>query len=90
MENILVNIKIIKKKEKEYIIIMMEINMMVNGKMINLKEKEYIIIIMEINMMVNGKMIGDRYDGQWTNGNKEGRGIMYFNNGEIFHGEWEK
>ena len=44
MENILVNIKIIKKKEKEYIIIMMEINMMVNGKMIKKMEKEYIII----------------------------------------------
>ncbi len=29
-----VNLKIIKKKEKEYIIMMMEKNMMVNGKMI--------------------------------------------------------
>ena len=43
--------------EKEYFIIMMEINMKVNGKMIKLKEKEYFIIIMEINMMVNIKMI---------------------------------
>ena len=38
MENILVNGKMVKEKEKEYIIGMMEnlkvINMMVNGKMI--------------------------------------------------------
>ena len=40
MENILVNGKMVIKKEKEYIIIMMEKNMMVNGKMVKEKEKE--------------------------------------------------
>ena len=43
----MVNIKMIKKKEKEYIIGIMEINMMVNGKMVKKKEKEYFIIMME-------------------------------------------
>ena len=42
---------------KEYIIIMMEINMMENIKMVKKMVKEYFIIIMEINMMVNIKMI---------------------------------
>ena len=34
MENMMVNIKTIKKKEKGYFIIMMEKNMKVNGKII--------------------------------------------------------
>ena len=41
-------LKMIKKKEKEYIIGMMVIDMKENLKMIKLKEKEYIIIIMVI------------------------------------------
>jgi len=44
----MVNGKIIKKKEKEYIIIIMVADMKENGKMIKEKEKEYIIIIMVI------------------------------------------
>ena len=56
MENILVNGKIIKKKEKEYIILVMEIFMKEIGKMENKMEKEYIIIVMEIYMTGNGKM----------------------------------
>ena len=40
MESILENGKMKKKKEKDYIIIMKEINMKVNGKMIKKKEKE--------------------------------------------------
>jgi len=40
--------KIIIEKEKEYIIIMMEIDMKVNGKRIKWKVKEYFIIIMGI------------------------------------------
>ena len=39
----MVNGKMIKRKEKEYFIIIMERNMMVNGKMIKEKEKEYIL-----------------------------------------------
>ena len=34
MENMKVKLKMIKEKEKEYFIIIMEINMMVNGKMV--------------------------------------------------------
>ena len=51
MENILVNGKMVKEKEKEYIIGMMEnlkvINMMVNGKMIKKMGKVFFIIKME-------------------------------------------
>ena len=57
MENILVNGKMIKEREKEYIIIIMKINMMENRKKIKKKEKEYIILIMEINMKVIGKWV---------------------------------
>ena len=57
--NMKVILKMINLKEKEYIIIIMNLgkNMKVNGKMIKEKEKEYIIIIMVINMMVIGKII---------------------------------
>ena len=44
----MVNGKIIKKKEKEYFIIKVEINMMVNGKMINMKE---IVIYSNFNIL---------------------------------------
>ena len=40
--------KMINKKEKEYIITYMEIDMKVILKMVKKKEKEYIIIIMVI------------------------------------------
>ena len=43
--------------EKEYIIIIMEINMKVNVKMIKKMVKEYFIVMIEINIQVNGKMI---------------------------------
>ena len=36
----MVNIKMIKEKEKEYVIIKVEINILVNGKIINMKGKE--------------------------------------------------
>ena len=56
-----VNGEMINLKEKEYIIIIMNlgkmINMKVNGKMAKQKEKEYIILIMEINMKVIGKWV---------------------------------
>ena len=38
-----VNLKIIKEKEKEYIILMIVIDIKVIGKIIKEKEKEYII-----------------------------------------------
>ena len=41
-------IEMIKKKEKEFIIIIMVIDMRVILEMINLKEGEHFIIIMEI------------------------------------------
>ena len=43
-----VNLKMVKKKEREYFIIVTEIGMKENGKMIKKKEKEYFIIIMGI------------------------------------------
>ena len=56
------------------------------GKMIKEKEKEYFILIMMIDMKEIGKMIkegkgiyyynnGDRYEGDWKNGKREGKGI---------------
>ena len=47
-------------KEKEYIIIMMVIDMKVIGKMIKKKEKEYIIIRMEQDMKEIGKMVNQK------------------------------
>ena len=49
-----------KRKEKEFIILIMEIDMKVIGKMIKGKEKEFIIIIMEIDMKVILKMIKEK------------------------------
>ena len=43
MEDMKENLKIIKKKDMEYIIIMMEIDMKENLKMIKKKELEYYI-----------------------------------------------
>ena len=51
-------LKMIKDKEKEYLIIIMEIDMKVILKMI--KKKEYIIIIMEKDMKVILKMVKEK------------------------------
>ena len=50
MEDMKENLKRIKEKEKEYIIIIMEIDMKENGKIIIKKDMEYIIIMMEKDM----------------------------------------
>ena len=47
----------VKEKEKESIIIIMEIDMKEIGKIVSKKEKEFIIIIVEIDMKVIGKII---------------------------------
>ncbi len=52
----MVNGKMIKKKEKEYIIIKVEIYMMVNGKMIWKKDKENLQKVKE-NKKEFGKMV---------------------------------
>ena len=54
--------KIIKNKEKEYLLVKME-NMKVNLKKAYLKEKEYVIIIVEINMMGIGLKIKNMVKG---------------------------
>ena len=56
--NILGILKMIKKKEKEYYIIIMEIDMKVILNQGKKKEKEYIIIITEIDMKMKMKMNG--------------------------------
>ena len=33
---------------------------------------------------------GDRFEGQYKNGKKSGKGIYYFKTGEKFEGEWLK
>ena len=32
---------------------------------------------------------GDRYEGEWRNGKKEGKGIYYYNNGDRYEGEFK-
>ena len=32
---------------------------------------------------------GDRYEGEFKNGKREGKGIMYYNNGKIENGYWK-
>ncbi len=54
--NMMVNGKMIKKKEKEYIIIKVEIYMMVNGKMMWKKDKENLQKVKE-NKKEFGKMV---------------------------------
>lgn len=29
-----------------------------------------------------------RYEGNWVNDKKEGKGTMYYTNGEMYYGEW--
>ena len=50
--------------------------MKVIGKMMNLKEKEYYID-------------GDKYEGDFKNDVRDGKGIMYCYNGDKFEGEWK-
>ena len=51
-------LKIIKEKEKGFIILIMVINMKVIGRMINLKDMEFIIIIMSLIKVINMKVFG--------------------------------
>ena len=32
---------------------------------------------------------GDRYEGEWKNDEREGKGIYYLNNGDRYEGEWK-
>ena len=32
---------------------------------------------------------GDRYEGDWKNGKREGKGIKYYNNGTKEDGDWK-
>ena len=52
-----VNGEIIKKKEKEFIIIKVVLDMKVIGEMVKKKEKEFIILIMVIEQWVTILMI---------------------------------
>ena len=74
-------LEMIKKKEKEFIIIMKNllkvIDMKVIIEMIKNKEKEFIIFIMVIDM----KVINDK---------REGKGIMYYHNGDRMMGDYYK
>ena len=55
--NLKVNLKIVKRKDMEYIIFQMEINMKANLKIVKKKDMELNIFQMEINLKVNGKII---------------------------------
>jgi hypothetical protein len=32
---------------------------------------------------------GNRYEGEYTNGMKDGKGTFFFSNGKIFKGRWK-
>jgi len=63
------------KMGKVDIITQMVIGMKVIGRMTFKKVKEYIT-----GLMVN------KYEGDWMNGNKNGKGIYYHNNGNKYEG----
>ena len=52
-----VNLKMIKKTDKENILMQMETNMKVNLKMVKKTDKENLLLQMETNMKVNLKMV---------------------------------
>ena len=51
--------------------------------MIKGKEKEFIIII-------KGHRKGDRYEGDWSDDKRDGKGIYYYNNGDCLMGDYSK
>ena len=77
------NIKIGKKKEREYIILIMEIDTKESPIMIYFegqqKEKENIFIKMEIY----------RYEGQFKEWDKNGKGIYFYKSGDIHEGDFK-
>ena len=32
---------------------------------------------------------GDKYDGEWKNGKREGHGVMEYINGSTYNGKWK-
>ena len=55
--------------------------MMENGRMIKKKAKEYFILQMVISMNdedIDYKLIYFRYNGEWKNDKKEGKGIIFY------------
>ena len=93
--------KMVQGIEKEFIIIRIitTLNTMGNRKMINIMERGFFIIYMVTNMMRNGKMdkkwsryiILEIWRGmeEWKNGQRNGKGIMYFSDGEEKKQYWK-
>ena len=85
----MVNLKVIENIIKNMVIDMKEI-----GKMEKEKVKVFVIILMEIFIMEIGKMVkkiisyksGNKYDDELKEGKKNGKGVYYFKNGDIFDG----
>ena len=48
--------------------------------------KKYIYLIFRV--IIKEYDNGDKYDGEWKNGKKEGKGIFYYNNGDKYEGIW--
>ena len=76
-----VNGKMILKKEKEFIILILN-----HGKVIDMKENGEMI-------EREGKGIyyynnGNRYEGDWRNSKREGKGIFYYNDGDREMGDY--
>ena len=99
----------IKKKEREYFIGMMELDEIekINKKLNNIElqkeneinelnnkynklKNEYDEIINKNNTIFKKVEYfnGDRYEGEFKNGKREGKGIRYFNNGDREMGDY--
>ena len=76
----MVNLKVIENIIKNMVIDMKEI-----GKMEKEKVKVFVIILMEIFIMEIGKMV-KKIISYKSEGKKNGKGVYYFKNGDIFDG----
>ena len=72
----------VSMKEKEFIIIMMVIDLKEIGK--NDKRE-----LKGIYYSHHGEFKDDRYEGDWKDDKREGKGIYYYMNGDIYEGDWK-
>ena len=79
-------LKMIKKMEMEFSIILMEIDIKAYLKMDIIKEMEYFFSIMEIDMKENSIKINMK---EMVNNKYEGNGKYFYHNGDKFEGLWK-
>ena len=82
LENVINDI-ISKKDENNIIIQLSDIILQIDNKR-NISINNNNIVEKKTENYDNGK-----YEGEFINGKKNGKGIFYFNNGNIYDGEWK-